>query len=130
MTKQRQVLIVEDEENIQGILTAFIERYFKERKTEVSIKSLDDPIRGLYDLSTRGEQYDLIILDVRLPKLGGDEIYNSIAHVTPKLVDRIMFVTGYPDDLSDRWPDKTFTILEKPFRYDALSEKIDSVLSA
>ncbi|MDQ6988151.1 MAG: response regulator [Mariprofundaceae bacterium] len=129
MSKQKQVLIIEDEENIQGILSAFIERYFSEREMQVNIKSMDDPIRGLYDLSTRGELYDLIILDVRLPKLGGDEIYNSISHVTPGLVNRIMFVTGYPDDLTDRWPDKKFTILEKPFRYDALSEKISSILN-
>ncbi len=128
MTAQKNVLIIEDEENIQGILATFIERYFKDYDMQVSIKPLQDPIAGLYELSMHSEEYDLVILDIRLPKLSGDEIYNSISHVNPDMANRILFVTGYSEDLTDRWPDKKFNILEKPFRYHNLKENIDNIL--
>jgi len=125
-----QVLIIEDEENIQGILATFIERYFKDRDMQVNIKSLKDPIVGLYELSMRSEEYDLVILDIRLPKLSGDEIYQSISHVNPNIAKRIMFVTGYAEDLTERWPDKEFNVLQKPFRYDDLKELMNTILNA
>jgi len=130
LAKITQVLIIEDEENIQGILATFIERYFQEREMQVNIKSLQDPIAGLYELSMRSEEYALVILDIRLPKLSGDEIYNSISHVNPDIANRIMFVTGYSEDLTERWPDKKFNILQKPFRYDDLKALINTILNA
>jgi len=39
-----------------------------------------------------------------------------------------LLVTGYPDDLTDRWPDKKLNILEKPFRYHSFKEKIGDIL--
>ena len=128
MSEPVHILIIEDEENIQGILNTLIRRYFDERKTPVTIKAMQDAIAGLYELSTRGHFYDLVLLDVRLPKLSGDEIYNGISLVNPDLAERILFVTGYPDDIRERWPDKNFNILEKPFRYDTLAEKIASII--
>jgi len=130
LADKKNVLIIEDEENIQGILTTFIERYFEYRGMQANIKSLKDPIAGLYELSMRGGEYDLVILDIRLPKLSGDEIYNSISHVNPDMVNRIMFVTAYSEDLVERWPDKKFNILEKPFRYDDLKANIDIIMNA
>ena len=130
MAKQMQVLIIEDEENIQGILSTFIERYFKDHGMPVNIKSLQDPIVGLYELSMRSEEYDLVILDIRLPKLSGDEIYQSISHVNPNIAKRIMFVTGYAEDLTERWPDKEFNVLQKPFRYDDLKALMNTILNA
>jgi len=128
MNKNVKVLIVEDESTVQSILAAFFQRYLGERGMTGDIRTLTDPVQGLFDLSTNGEQYGAILLDVRLPKLTGDEIYNSIEQVNPDLLERILFVTGYPDDLTDRWPDRKLNILEKPFRYHSFEEKIGNVL--
>jgi len=126
----KRVLIIEDEENIQGILREFAKRFFEERGSKAGIKTMADSVRGLFELSTRGSDYDVIILDVRLPKLSGDEIYNSIALVNPDLLKRILFVTGYPDDLIQRWPDNHFNILGKPFPFDAFADALNTVVEA
>ena len=128
MAVMKRVLIIEDEENIQGILKAFVQRYFDERGNTAGIKTMADPVHGLFELSTHGSDYDVIILDVRLPKLTGDEIYNSVAQVNPDLLRRVLFVTGYPDDLAQRWPDKQFNILSKPFRYDGFAHTLNSIV--
>lgn len=129
MGKTVKILVVEDEATVQSILAAFLQRYLGKRGMTGDIRILADPVQGLFDLSTNGEQYAAILLDVRLPRLAGDEIYDSIEQVNPELLDRILFVTGYPDDLTERWPGKPLNILEKPFRYQAFEEKIRDVLT-
>ncbi len=123
-----KVLAVDDEDTVQSIVTAFVNRYLDEKGFERNIKTLSDPVQGLFELTTQGSQYHVILLDVRLPKLTGDEIYNSLIHVNPDLLERVLFVTGYPDDLTDRFPDMNLNILQKPFRYENLTEKLDSIL--
>ena len=128
MGKTVKVLVIDDEDTVQSILAAFLKRYVSEKGLQSNIKAMSDPVQGLFELSTNGEQYSAILLDVRIPKLSGDEIYNSLEHVNPELLERVLFVTGYPEDLHDRFPDRELNILEKPFRYNNFAEKLDAVL--
>jgi len=122
-----KTLIIDDEDSVQSILSAFLNRYVGERGLESNIESMSDPIQSLFELTTRGHEYQLVLLDVRIPKLSGDEIYSSIEQVNPDILDRIMFVTGYPEDLYERFPDKTLNVLQKPFRYNSFAEKLDAL---
>ncbi len=126
---EMKVLVIDDENAVQSILAAFLNRYTSEKGMQSNITSMGDPMESLFELTTHGDQYQLVLLDVRLPKLSGDEIYSSIEHVNPDIVNRILFVTGYPEDLFERFPDKQFNILQKPFRYDAFSKQLDAVLA-
>ena len=123
-----KALIIDDEDSVQSILAAFLGRYVADKSMESNISSMSDPIQSLFELTTRGHEYQVILLDVRIPKLSGDEIYSSIEQVNPDILDRIMFVTGYPEDLYERFPGKTFNILQKPFRYNTFAEKLDELL--
>ncbi|MDQ6973093.1 MAG: response regulator [Mariprofundaceae bacterium] len=125
----KRVLIIEDEENIQGILRVFAQRFFADRGSKAVIKTMSDSVQALFDLSTHGNDYDIIIMDVRLPKLGGDEIYNSMEQVNPTLLGRVLFVTGYSDDLTQRWPDRQLNILGKPFRYHGFEAILNQILA-
>jgi DNA-binding response OmpR family regulator len=122
------VLIIEDEDTIQGILAKFLERYAEARNKSVRIKGLHDPVQGLFELTASGNAYDLVILDVRLPKLTGDEIYNSLIQVQPALLDRVLFVTGYRQDIADRFPGLTLRILDKPFRYSDFEQAVSTIV--
>jgi len=128
MTEAIKVLAIDDEDTVQSILTAFLSRFLRDKGFEAEVKSVTDPVQGLFELSTNGSQYKAILLDVRLPKLTGDEIYNSLIHVSPELLERVVFVTGYPDDLTDRFSGHTLNILRKPFRYQDLVQRLETVL--
>jgi len=130
MSTKIKVLVVDDEDTVQSILSAFLNRFVGERGLSCEIKTMSDPVQGLFELTTNGEQYQAILLDVRLPKLSGDEIYNSLEHVNPDILGRIMFVTGYPEDLGDRFPGKALNVLQKPFRYDTFASKLDQLIAA
>ncbi len=123
-----KTLIIDDEDSVQSILAAFLNRYVSEKGMESNIETMSDPIQSLFELTTHGHQYQVILLDVRIPKLSGDEIYSSIEQVNPDILDRIMFVTGYPEDLYERFPGRQFNILQKPFRYNTFAEKLDGLL--
>jgi len=124
-----KVLVIDDEDAVQSILTAFLNRYISEKGMQSDITSMCDPVESLFELTTQGNRYQLILLDVRIPKLSGDEIYSSLEHVNPDILSRILFVTGYPEDLYERFPNKQFNVLQKPFRYNAFSRKLDAVLA-
>lgn len=122
-----KVLLIDDEENMQSIMAAFLKRYGEQHDVEVEIKALFDPVQGLFELTSNGDEYDLVLLDVRLPKLTGDEIFQSIMQVNPEIIDRVLFVTGYREDLDTRFPGMDLRVLEKPFRYAQLEEQIQAI---
>jgi len=122
-----RVLIVEDEESIQGILSTFINKYALEKGIKAEIRAMGDPVQALFELTSGGGAYDAILMDVRMPKLTGDEIYNSLLHVSPEVLERVLFVTGYRQDLEQRFPDRELNILDKPFRYPQLAEALDAI---
>ncbi len=128
MANTIKILTIDDEDSVQSIIVAFIKRFFADKNIDCEVKAFNDPIQGVFELSAHGEQYHVILLDVRLPKLTGDEIFNSILHVNPDLVHRVIFVTGYPNDLIQRFPDIKLNILNKPFRYNDFCIKIVEVL--
>ncbi|MFQ5345584.1 MAG: response regulator [Mariprofundus sp.] len=124
---EMKALIIDDEDSIQGILSAFFNRYIADKNMQSAIVCMGDPVKSLFELTTHGDEYQLILLDVRIPRLSGDEIYSSLEQVNPGILDRIIFVTGYPEDLYERFPGKEFNILQKPFRYSRFAEKLDSL---
>jgi two-component system, LytTR family, response regulator len=124
------VLLVDDEANIRKIVAGLLERYGAEHNVPVHTKALADPVQGLYEATANGHNYDMIILDVRLPRLAGDEIYNSLRHVSPELLARVLFITAYRGDLDDRFPGQELRVLEKPFQYRQLVEQIEAIVKA
>ncbi len=72
-------------------------------------------------------EYDAILLDVRMPGLGGAEVFRSIQVLRPDLAGRVLFITG--DTVS---PDtRTFLeqtrvdVLHKPFSLEELRRSMD-----
>ncbi len=128
MSNTIKILTIDDEDSVQSIIVAFLNRFLSEHSFSCEVKAFNDPIQGVFELTSQGEQYQVILLDVRLPKLTGDEIFNSLLHTNPELIKRVIFITGYPNDLIHRFPDMKLNILNKPFRYKNFCEKIADVL--
>lgn len=126
---QMNVLLVDDEFNVQKIVSGFLDRYGAEHDVPVNTTVLADPVQGLFEVTANGSNYDMIMLDVRLPKLTGDEIYNSLSHVSPELLGRVLFITGFRADLDDRFPAQDLRVLDKPFRYRQLVDEIEAIVN-
>ncbi len=112
----RKILLVDDEESILGITSAMLERIADKHGLDFDIKTSSDAVHVLYDLvHQQKDDFDLIFMDVRMPRVCGEEIYRSMQLMDSKGQDRVVFVTAYPDDLVDAIFGVPLKILKKPF---------------
>jgi two-component system, OmpR family, response regulator ChvI len=97
-SKEARILIVDDEEDITSILKKGLEKYGYE------IDVFNDPLLALS--SFRAGSYDLILLDIRMPKMDGFELYQRITQLDSKT--KVCFMTAfevYYDALKELFPD-------------------------
>jgi two-component system NtrC family sensor kinase len=81
-----RVLVVDDEPHILHYMRATLEAW-----GHIPVIARD----GVEGLSLMEEErFDLVISDLRMPKLGGREFYDEIARRMPQMSDRIVFSTG------------------------------------
>lgn len=72
MKTKPNILVIEDDIDMQDLITAF----FKPRSYDVT--SYDDPEKALADISQQKLDYDVIITDLKLPKMSGIELTKNI----------------------------------------------------
>jgi DNA-binding response OmpR family regulator len=108
-SKEARILIVDDEQDITSILKKGLEKYGYE------IDVFNDPLLALS--SFRAGLYDLILLDVRMPKMDGFELYQRITQLDSKT--KVCFMTAfevYYDALKELFPDsyESLCFIRKP----------------
>lgn len=71
----------------------------------------------------------LVILDMLMPLMSGDEVYARLAKMNPGV--KVLIVTGFGcgNQVEKILTNPETDILEKPFTLDALSRKIDNLLN-
>ena len=119
-----RILVVDDEPHILHYMQATLESWGHEvvlaRDGSQALKlALIQP-------------FDLIICDLRMPRLGGREMFQTLARMHPTVADRIIFATG------DTVRGDTLRFLEglgrpflqKPFKLDALRRVLAGVEKA
>jgi DNA-binding response OmpR family regulator len=75
--------------------------------------------------------FDLVLLDLRLPQMAGDTFFLAIVRRWPRLLGRVILMSGAPPDHQPDWPTELSDcpILIKPFRLEELAELVQTVLS-
>jgi PAS domain S-box-containing protein len=105
----RRALVVEDEPDVAGTLRELVER----EGYDVTVAC-----DGSEALSTIGKgEFDLLLSDLRMPRLNGQELFERLSEIRPDLVERMAFVSGdtIGDSMADFLRDCGRPILEKPF---------------
>ncbi|HSC58814.1 MAG TPA: ATP-binding protein [Gemmatimonadales bacterium] len=82
----RRILVIDDEPHILHYMRATLESWGH------SVDTADDGARGLE--RARATEPDLIITDLRMPRMSGREFFESLAVVRPDLAARVAFSTG------------------------------------
>jgi len=122
-----RALIVDDDVVVQGVMKAYLLLYGEEREEVVQVQVLPDALQALALLSGREHDFDVVLLDVNMPKMHGDELYSQLMKVKPEILDHILFITAYRDNLVARFPDIKLNILDKPFRYQRLVDAMGTL---
>ena len=78
------------------------------------------------------QPFDLIICDLRMPRLGGREMFQTLSRMHPAVADRIIFATGdtVRGDTLRFLEDLGRPFLQKPFKLDALRRVLAGVAKA
>lgn len=118
-SKKAHILIVDDEEDITSILKKGLEKYGYE------IDVFNDPLLALS--SFRAGSYDLILLDIRMPKMDGFELYEQLQNIDGRV--KICFMTAYEvysEALKELFPESYSSIcfIKKPFSVQDFVERI------
>jgi CheY-like chemotaxis protein len=120
---RRRILIVDDEPSIQELLTGFL----KMDGHDVAIAH-----NGREALDRIGrEPFDVVISDIKMPVMGGPELYKALSDGDNPLARRVIFITG--DTVAPET--RRFlqgvdnAVLPKPFHLSAIRESVAATLS-
>ena len=112
------VLLVDDDARVRSITALLLADIgFEVLATE----SGRDAIR---QFAQRANEIRVIVLDVTMPDLGGDQVLRALRERRPDVP--ILLCSGYsPEDMRDRFgPEDMETFLQKPYSLDALKSRL------
>ena len=114
MSRTHQILIVEDNPNMSCLLSDVLD--FFDYKT-VGAQDGEEALKILGE-----ESFDMVITDLRMPKMGGIDLLRTIKEKFPHLP--VVVITGYDNDSyrSDASAAHADGFLCKPFRVDQIKE--------
>jgi len=116
-----RILIAEDEESIRR----FLSRVFGRMGAEATV--VEDATQAIE--AAFAEEFDLLLLDVRMPGGGGVEAYQRIREVKPELAQRAVFMTGELSVEMNEIVGKEYSgVLQKPFMLEELVEAMQQAL--
>lgn len=119
-------LIVDDEPAIRSVVRRWFERQGW-RVDEAADGAGALPLLGGSE-DTR-PAYDLIVADLRMPRVGGAELHAWLSTHRPELVDHLVIATGdvYEADAAEFLDRAKCRVLQKPFSLSALAELVAAI---
>ena len=120
-TSLARILIVDDEQPVLD----FVGRVLREAGYTTATAS--NPAKAL-TLTEGGRPFDLLLTDVMMPQMNGDELARRLRESKPHL--KVLYITGFADALFKQkgslWEDEAF--LDKPTTVKGLLEAVSLLL--
>jgi DNA-binding response OmpR family regulator len=107
-----RALIVEDDDSILRLVKSVLER---ENFVVEGVRNGAAAIELL-----RAVAYDLLILDLMLPQIGGEEVLGFLHETKPAYLRRVIVTTASPRKLNCEFLERICRLLAKPFDIDQL----------
>lgn len=118
--KNIKVLVVDDERQIQDILAKILKR------KDYQVKTAGDGTEALRVL--KHERFDIVLLDIMMPKLDGIETLRKIKARLPQII--VMMITAYGSITTAREAMQlgAYDYITKPFDMDFIYEILEESL--
>jgi two-component system, OmpR family, response regulator ChvI len=122
--KKKRILLVDDEQDITFALSTGLE------DKGFAVDAVNDPQEALSNF--KAGLYDLLLIDVKMPKMNGFELYREIEKIDNKV--KVCFITAfevYYKSLRELFPTtKVDCYIKKPITTDDLVQRIKTELVA
>ena len=121
---RRKALVVDDEESN----AALVRRVLAGSGYDVESTTLSR--RALVMMERTA--YDCVICDVKMPELGGQELYGRVCQIRPEMARRFIFITGDIDgqDTREFLDQSRCSYFMKPFNLERLTAAVDMLTGA
>jgi CheY-like chemotaxis protein len=119
---RQTILLVEDEEMVRALMREVLEREGYE------VLPCAHPKEGIEMSQRHGGRIDLLLTDVVMPGMNGQEMANQILERLPEL--QVVFMSGYTEQvlMQEGEVEKHFEYLQKPFTLRSLTRKLAQLL--
>ncbi|MFQ5829465.1 MAG: PAS domain S-box protein [Candidatus Methylomirabilia bacterium] len=120
----KTILVVEDEPDVADMLADILSS---------DDHQVDTAANGAIALEKlRKHDYDLIICDLKMPKLDGIGFYRELEHRYPKLLPRVIVLTGATmnPEITAFLQTTKLPLLKKPFLIDEVRQAVQTLLRA
>lgn len=119
----RRLLVVDDEPAMRTAIGNFLSSLGH----GVTVAAGGVEARALLDRN----EYDVVLLDLRMPDLGGDDLYRELVQRDPRHARRVVFVTGDTHNSTARrfLAESGRPSVSKPFQLDDLATVVAGVTS-
>lgn len=114
--KRCAALIVEDDDGVQRLLQAIVRRHCE----AVDVAGDGEAAMAM----VRTGSYDLVLLDLMLPKVNGLAVAEAIQRLEKR--PKVIVLSAISRYFADRFPDDTL-VLQKPFDIDRIDEILESL---
>ena len=120
--KNKKIMIIDDDIDITNLFSTFLEY------NGYIVNAYTNPVEAFHNFTKNS--HDLVILDLKMPKMGGMTLYHKIKEIDNNVI--ICFTTAdinYIEDLRKGIIDIEKIVLYKPVLLKDLKNKIDLLLS-
>lgn len=117
-SKERTILVVEDDAQIRDLLSTAL------RRAGYRVHTAEDGEDGwsTFERLSSDTGIDLLLADVVMPRLGGVALAERVRATAPST--KVLFISGYRDQDTPMGA----VVLNKPFGYDSLLERVRQAL--
>ena len=102
-----RALIVEDDDAILNLVKLVLER------ENFTVECVENGAAAIDLLASVA--YDLLIVDLMLPEIGGEELLGFLEQTQPKYLRRVIVTTASPGRMSCEFLQRICRLLAKPF---------------
>ncbi|MDD4923453.1 MAG: response regulator [Dehalococcoidales bacterium] len=120
--KKINVLVVDDEPTIRQFIKSTL------NTSDYAVETIGDPYEAMQKIV--GNNYDLIIIDIRMPGMSGQELFEKAVNDKPYMSKKVLFTTGDSSNSEVKNFLQKYNLhsISKPFDRQTLESKIREVL--
>jgi DNA-binding response OmpR family regulator len=121
-TKEKSILIVDDDEDLTNLYETFL------KFDGYKVDAFTDPIDAIS--SFKKDVYDLVLLELKMPKMNGVELSQELQNIDPDLSFRFITAASkeYVENLKIENPGIEENIIYKPLWLNEIRTTIHSLL--
>ena len=122
LSSPTMVLLVDDDKMVRAITRLALE------KMGCRVITAQDGVEGVEAFKEHQDELDLVILDLTMPRLSGEEVFSQLRRLQPKV--RVLLSSGYNEaETTNRFAGKGLAgFIQKPYTPSSLRRKLQEIL--